>query len=261
MAHKGDQLLTPLQRAYLEANPEASLAEGPEAGASDQPQELAGVEGWLYFFGISLIALGPLLTIATTVLEFSDLKALYPDAVGSPRWDAAVTADWIGTAMYCAISMFAGWRIFKRLVPSTIPIVIACIWLMGPGLGVVGLMVVQDISGDASTAANAGAELGRPIVYCFIWTIYLLRSKRVKNTYRRQSAHVRWSDRLSRTTRQFIFFSVCWIVLTFSYFTFISPPDPYAGDAPNAWAIILLPPLLVATGSWAYRKFVGGSSE
>jgi Protein of unknown function (DUF2569) len=260
MTDKDEPLLTPLQRAYLEANPEASLTESAKEEATSQPRKLAGVEGWLYFFGISLFALGPLLTVVMTAAEFSNLKVLYPDAVGSSQWNSAVAAGWIATGIYCAISMFAGWRIFKRLVPSTIPIVIACIWFMGPGLGVIGLMVAQDISGGANTAADAGAAFGRPLVYCIIWTIYLLRSKRVKNTYRGVSIAAPWSERLNRPARQVIFFSLCWVVLSFSYFTFVSPPDTYADDAPNMWAIILLPPLVIGAGAWVYRKFVGSST-
>lgn len=259
MTDKDEPLLTPLQRAYLEANPEASLTESAKVEATDQPRKLVGVEGWLYFFGISLFALGPLLTVAITASELSNLKALYPEAVGSSQWNSAVAAGWTATGIYCAISVFTGWRIFKRIMPSTIPIVVACIWLMGPGLGIISLMVAQD-SGGANIAADAGAGLGRPLVYCVIWTIYLLRSKRVKNTYWSEVAPVKSSDRFNRPARQFIFFAVCWIVLAFSYFTFISPPTPYNDDAPNMWAIVLLPPVFVGVGAWAYRKFVGSST-
>lgn len=261
MSEDNKPLLTPLQRAYLERNPEASLIETEKPDGTDRKPEPIGVQGWLSFFGVSLIALGPLITIATTAAEFASLGSQYPSAVGSSQWNTAVAAGWSATVIYCAISIFAGWRIFNRLVPTTIPIVIACIWLMGPVLAIVSLIVVQDVSGGDVTNADAGSALGRPLVYCTIWTIYLLRSKRVKNTYRGQIKDAGWLEWLNRSARQFIFFSACWIVVSFSYFTFVSPPDPYANDAPNSWAIILLPPLLVGAGIWAYRKFVGSAPK
>lgn len=261
MSEDNEPLLTPLQRAYLEANPEATLTKSAGAEATDQPRELAGVEGWLYFFGISLFALGPLITVVMAAAELSKLEDIYPRSVGSSQWNSTIVAVWTATAIYCAISIFAGWRIFMRRVPATIPIVIACIWLMGPGLAVVVMMVAQDISGGGVTATDVGSYFGRPLVYCTIWTAYLLRSERVKNTYRGHNDYVPLVKKLNRSTRKFIFFSVCWIVLSFSYFTFVSPPDSFADNTPNMWAIILLPPLFVGAGAWCYRKFVGGAKQ
>lgn len=261
MSEDRESFLTPLQRVYLERNPDASLSDDGRAQASDEPPTLVGVEGWLFFLAISLVALGPLVTVAQTTLEFSNLERLYPDTGGTTRWNAAFIAGWVATVAYCAISIFAGWCLFRRHVPSTVWIVIACIWLMGPALAVIGLLVAQDVSGSGATGANAGASLGRPLVYSTIWTIYLLRSKRVRNTFRDASSRQTLRERMTRPVRQFIFFSACWVVLAFAYFNFVSPPDPYADDGPNTWAITLLPPLLVGVGAWAYRKFVGSTSE
>jgi len=257
MNEQDEALLTKRQLMYLKANPGTTLAEAGESEASEQPKSLVGFDGWLMFLGISLVALGPLITVITTVSELS----LNPDLFDSYRGRMAIAFGWFHTAIYCLISIFSGRRIFKHLVPITIPIVISCIWLMGPVLTVLGLIVEAAIFDGHITSADAAGSLGRPLVYCTVWTMYLLTSKRVKNTYRNDSTSRSWSEKLNRSSRKFIFFSLCWVVLSFSYYTFVSPPDPHADNTPNMWAIMFLPPLFIRAGTWCYRKFVGTSSE
>ena len=245
--------LTTRERALFDANPDSELI--------TTPSKLTGVAGWLGLLAISLVALGPLLTVAFTASEIGSLKAQFPGVVGSPHWNTAVAVSWAATLAYCSLSVFAGYRLFKHHVRSTVPIVIACLWILwifGPG----SLIAVQYMSGGNTVAADIGADFGRAFISCFGWTLYLLFSKRVKNTYKTSEA-ASLGERLrglDRAKRQYIFFSVCWLVLSLIYFTFLSPPDPYADElGPNMWAIILLPPILLGIGAWAYERFVGSS--
>ena len=262
MTNEPEELLTPRQKAYLEANPEAHLTNSAKTELHEAPAKYVGMGGWLQFLAISLVALGPIITVATTVSDYTELTALYPNLVGSPAWESALQIDVLSTTGYCMISMFAGWCLFKRSVPSTVPIVITCIWVAGPGLAILSLMAFQDMSGGNATAASAGAGFGRPFVYSIIWTTYLLRSRRVKNTYY-GSVRMPLKERLEgldRKKRKIIFFSLCWMIIATLFYTFIAPPDAYAEKpGPSMWAVIFLPPILLVIGIWAYRKFVGDS--
>ena len=255
-----EPLLTPREREFLASNPHVAIAD-PPADPSVKPARV-GVGGWLGFLAISLVVLGPLVTVAMTAAEISNLKSLNPDAAATPQWSNAVAVSWATVIAYSAISIFAGYRLFKHHVWRTVPIVIACMWIAGPGVGILSLMAMDDMSGGNVTAGDVGAGLGKSIVSCFGWTLYLLLSRRVKNTYKssdREPLGKRWMS-LDRSRRQYVFFALCWIILSFLYYTFVAPPDPYSDDAgPNMWAVILLPPVLLGIGTWAYNKFVGGA--
>lgn len=167
--------LTPREKTALERNPSATIV-GAAIAPPTEP-ELHGVGGWLFFLALSLTVLGPLLTLSLTGSQVVQLEAQYPDAVGSPEWSFMLLYSWGFALTYCAISIFAGYRLFSHLVSQTIPIVIGCLWAAGPLLGLIDLVVSQ---GDA----QAAAEFVRSIISVSIWTAYLLKSRRVRNTYR-----------------------------------------------------------------------------
>lgn len=172
MTENNEPMLTPLQRAYLEANPEATLAsDAPEN--FEEAQALSGVGGWLLFLIISLIFFGPLLTIALNYSELSITDENNASPLSSEEWQYFVWLSWAMVAAYCIVSAAAGLLLLKRHKPSTIPIVIAVIWIIGPILAFAGVAVEGGLLGGE----------GRSLILAIIWTAYLLRSKRVKNTY------------------------------------------------------------------------------
>ena len=176
MSEESAPLLTPRERDFLARNPETTIIDPPTDSAA--MLELKGVEGWLGFLAVSLVMLGPLITSAITAVDINDLKSLYPETVGTPQWNNVVAGSWAATIAYSAISIFAGYRLFKHHVPRTVPIVIACMWVDGPILGILTFAMFE---GDA----RAGGDVARSVITTGVWTAYLLRSKRVKNTYGR----------------------------------------------------------------------------
>ena len=175
MSDEGEQLLTPRERQALALNPSAAIVQ-PQIDPAARP-DLVGVGGWLGFLAISLTFLGPLFTLGSTASELSMLAREFPNAVGSSEMQTAITASWAIATSYCVISIFAGYRLFKHHVPSTVPIVICCLWVAGPLLG---LVVLAMSDGDSQVSV----DVVRSIIGVGIWTAYLLRSKRVTNTYR-----------------------------------------------------------------------------
>ena len=168
--------LTPREKAFLDANPDAEM--GPTYS------ELKGIGGWLGFLSASLVFLGPLVSIFSTLAQHSSAKALNPEISASPLWYKAQVIDWTSTLAYCVISVIAGILLIERWKSSTVPIVIACIWLAGPGLATLSLLVLDALVPGGANASDVGLSLGRPLIYSVIWTMYLLLSRRVKNTYR-----------------------------------------------------------------------------
>lgn len=227
-----------------------------EANAS-----LDDIGGWLWFLIASLIALGPVLTIVTTALELSNTESLYPTVTYSPLWKTAQIITWCSVGVYCLISIYAGVRLLRKHVPSSVAIAIACLWIAGPVLSLAGLYALAQAGGEPN-AADVGQALGRPLVWATLWSLYLAFSKRVRRTYFRggsiRSAAVGSWKGLSRRSRQLIFFGTCWVVLAFLYFQLISPLDRYPEpqEVKRMWGIIFLPPILLWLGTIGYGRFV-----
>jgi uncharacterized protein DUF2569 len=226
------------------------------------PQYFDGVAGWLGLLVASLIVLGPVLSIVTTALSLADTERLYPGVQYSPLWKDAQIITWTSVGAYCFVSIYAGVRLLRKHVPSSVGIAIICLWLAGPLLAIAGLIALNQAGADTD-AADAGAALGRPIVWATLWTLYLVFSKRVRTTYFRGASlksalKGRWSA-ATRRSRQLIFFSLCWVIGSFLYFHIVAPlvayPEP--GEVKRMWAIILLPPFLLWAGAWSYSHFVG----
>lgn len=264
MTEENEPLLTPLQKAYLDANPDVSLAEdAPETSSEKKP--LKGVGGWLSFLVVSLFALGPIFGFILNFGEIARTEDQFPDLIGSDLWGRLKAVMWTFFAVQVAISVYAAHRLNNRLVPASVPIAIFCLWLSGPILNFLAALVVGNMNGESIVGSNEVATgIFRSGLTATIWTAYLLLSRRVKNTYRgvnyeRVSIAARWR-KLDRKRRQFVFFAFCWVVLTFLYYSFVSPPDSYADEqGPNMWAIIFLPPMVLGIGWWAYNKFVGSN--
>ena len=148
---------------------------------------LVGEGGWLAFFVITLAVITPLsMTVGTAISLYGDpaVGAAYGD-----RWIALQAYYWVLSLAVCASAWFMTWRLIKVKVRRTVRIVIAGIWLIGVGYLVLeglGLWLIGGISFDLALPGVAPALPGR-CIYGTIWTAYFLRSRRVANTYLRDS--------------------------------------------------------------------------
>ncbi len=162
--------LTPRQKAFLEANPDGLLSkDAPEASSNP---ELKGIGGWLQFLIIALIFLGPLLTGVLAYVDLQSARDADP-SITPEAWKLILISVWSFVVLYSALSIGTGLLLQKRFKRSTIPIAIGLIWLLGPIINF-GVAIIAD--------EFDGSE-GRSIIFSVVWTVYLLRSKRVKNTY------------------------------------------------------------------------------
>jgi hypothetical protein len=198
-------------------------------------------------------------------LTYDDMKQtqeLYPEVFGSALWRNAQQISWISAAAFCVISVFAGWRLLKDHRLVSVIIAIGSLWVAGPGLGLISLASLEH-AGARISASDVGVVVGRPLVWAAIWTLYLLFSKRVRNTYlgglSLGAAVVRSVTSMNKRGRQVVFFGVSWSVLAALYFQILEPFGSFInGDEEQMmWTVILLPPILLWFGSWTYVRFVG----
>lgn len=139
-----------------------------------------GVGGWLGFFVVALGLFSP-------VGGLIQMLSLYTDpTIAAPfgnSWGLVQIAEWTLFALSVAGAWYFVWRLFNVQTRRTVHITIAGIWLISVGGMAVEFLIVAVASG-LPLGALVGAEAIRPLVFCTIWTLYLLVSKRVANTYR-----------------------------------------------------------------------------
>lgn len=150
-------------------------------------RELRGVSGWLAFLVVSLLVLTPLFGTARTYGAIASTEQLYPQLVGTAIWSQIKTATWLFFAAQAGLLFSAGWRLAYRFVPGSVRYAIAMLWIAGPTLTLLSLVVIGAISGaNVFAQPEGGQALGGVfggIISAGLWTAYLIRSRRVRNTY------------------------------------------------------------------------------
>lgn len=149
--------------------------------------QISGVRGWLLLLVLILGLFVPLVALMHILDQFyladQPIESLLP---GWPAFRASETALDI---VHIALSLIIAWRLCAVFRWDTVRFAIAGIWITGIGASLVDLSFSLLIL-DRQLAATAEAEAIPAIsaaAYCTLWTAYLLRSRRVANTYPRPS--------------------------------------------------------------------------
>ena len=133
-----------------------------------------------------LIFVGPLASIGATIGQHAVLEVTHPELLGSEILSKANVVDWVSSGAYCIVSVTAGLFLYLYRQFQTIDIVVFCLWLSGP-LNIILTMALSKYLFDNSNFSPFIGALLRSVLYAAIWTAYLRRSRRVKNTYLRVS--------------------------------------------------------------------------
>jgi len=178
MTDESEKLLTPRERDFLARYPEAKAPAETEQSRAG----LRGVGGWLGFLIASLLVLSPLFSLGFALLD--DTADLYPELAQHPAWQSLTILSWTLVGISIAISFFAGWRLNFRHTASSVNIAIVSLWLIGPVRYLVEWVLLNSVVGIAIGLQAYLADIVRSLIWTVLWTAYLLRSRRVKNTYR-----------------------------------------------------------------------------
>ena len=144
--------------------------------------ELRGIGGWLAFLIVVLAVFTPIRIVLETVGLYADPQIA--SAFG-PRWPAVQAAEIAISAIAMIGAWFVAWRLNKVHNWQTIRIAIAGLWLLALGSTVLEYAAISLIGGIPIGALFEGSAMDvvRALVFASAWTAYLLRSRRVANTY------------------------------------------------------------------------------
>lgn len=144
-----------------------------------------GVGGWLALLVAGLLVLGPLLGIGRMYGEFASAERQYPALVQVAEWSSFKTVEWIALLIFCAISIYGGIGLATKRTPDAVSRAKLVLWFNYPISIVVTAMIIPAtmIPDRGKEMAMAIPSLLASLIAVAIWTAYLNRSKRVKNTY------------------------------------------------------------------------------
>ncbi len=144
---------------------------------------VAGVNGWLLLFCISLLIVNPLFAISGGISDYKDLLQYVSVIPGVVPFLISTTIIRTAMAMF---SIYAGYSLLK-ISHNTIRISKMCLLsllissiLINFSPSIFLPLPSEDISEMNMAALKYSL---RSFVYFIIWYLYLVKSKRVKNTY------------------------------------------------------------------------------
>ncbi|MBF8177835.1 DUF2569 family protein [Herminiimonas contaminans] len=146
---------------------------------------ICGVGGWLTLLIIIFMVLSPLLGFGSLYGMIKDVESLYSGQLLDSKWASFKQETWIIYAISASVSFAAGYRLLKIHKSESVRFAIIANWLVGPIANVAYVIsgaLLLNLRVTDQIHASIGSIAGSCIV-ASLWTAYLLRSKRVKNTY------------------------------------------------------------------------------
>jgi len=148
-------------------------------------KSLRGVGGWLGLLVVGLTILGPILGAVNLSADFTNAEIDYPKIASFAPWVSYKSAIWAVFGVAALVSLTSGLLLF-RFRPSSVRLSIVALWIIGPVKVLLDIVVAN--TSFTQTVAAAMVQGMWPglfvsILVAIIWTSYLLRSKRVRNTY------------------------------------------------------------------------------
>ena len=151
-----------------------------------------GVGGWLALLVAGMVVLGPLLNIGSVYVHFAATEREYPALAQVAEWSSFKTVEWVTIFIFCAISIYGGLGLATKRTPDAVSKAKLVLWFNYPISLIVTTMIIPvtiipGIWAQAETAVEFLAKTAvlflASLIGLAIWTAYLNRSKRVKNTY------------------------------------------------------------------------------
>lgn len=144
-----------------------------------------GMGGWLAFLAVNLLVLWPLGGLVTIYAGFAKIEAEFGVA-GLPAWESYKTVTWLFFLASATVSILAGYCLCRVRDRISVQAAIYGIWLAGPVLNLAALLVgrlVLRVSCAGGSFWQGVCSVGFSVAMASLWTGYLKRSVRVKNTY------------------------------------------------------------------------------
>lgn len=158
------------------------LAKG--ANPSTNSQGPIGVGGWLLLLVAGMLAIGPLLGAARVGSAMYFVEAQFPALKTMGEWGSYKTVMWLAFLVFAALSVYGGWGLLRGKDWSAVGRAKTVLWLVGPGGSLVlGVLIPKMTLSESNIDGGFVGGFIASVLSAAIWTAYLSKSKRVRNTY------------------------------------------------------------------------------
>jgi hypothetical protein len=146
----------------------------PYPNAGDYDPQLHGLKGWLAFLGFSLIA-SLFITVYSNVKTYAPIVKNFTLLSSKTKVGVVIEGTLLIILALLQVSLlylyFNKRRIFPRVFIGYLIFYLAFIFIDN-------LVLVRYVNGTFDATAFI-----KPVVYVFVWTLYILNSRRVNHTF------------------------------------------------------------------------------
>ena len=146
--------------------------------------EPAGIGGWLALLIVWMVVLRPVAGVYM-------LNQLQADSLANPiilensSWLINTSTFWIIFLFVAALSIYGGLRLLRDRSPAAVRTAIIVLWIYSP-IAAADLLIAREFLEGQVLWPNAAFTIGTNLAIAAIWTAYLMRSRRIRNTYFQQ---------------------------------------------------------------------------
>jgi hypothetical protein len=140
-----------------------------------------GIGGWLLFFLVTLGIFNPALRLFALI----GLASIRPAPPLTARWPMVLVSEGLLGILGILGCLYLCWRMLHVFEWESVRRTVIGLWLLNPGVVVLDTLMTPAILqvSFANYLSLAAVSVIRSLIYAGLWSAYLLRSKRVANTY------------------------------------------------------------------------------
>jgi len=153
-------------------------------GRTGPQAERVGLGGWLALLVAWMVVFRPVAGVyMLSMLQAHSLAD--PTTLESNNWLINTSTFWIIFLIVAALSIYGGLRLWRDRNPGAVRTAIVILWIYSP-VAAVDLLIARVYLEGRVPWPNAVITIGMNLAIAAVWTAYLKRSRRVRNTYFQQ---------------------------------------------------------------------------
>ncbi len=183
-ANCGAALAVNREQTEQQLQPLVKSAERSSSSTKGAKTAPTGIGGWLMVLIVGMIVLGPLSGAGQIYDGIIKLENQHPSITSIAEWKSYKTWMWWQFFFFAGLSIYGGWSLVSGRNRHVINQTMAILWMIGPVARIIMAIIMLSIIGNSEFGdPRFIGSLVSSIIAAGIWTAYLSKSKRVRNTY------------------------------------------------------------------------------